>query len=52
MWIKDIKNYNVEIYIENELIYSGNIDNAPDDIKQKDTNKINLEHKKLIIEII
>ena len=52
MWIKDIKNYDVEIYKKEELIYSGNIDNASDEIKNNETETIKLEHKKLIIEIL
>ena len=47
MWLRDIKNYDVEIYKNDELIYSGNIDDIPEE-----TKTMNLIHKKVIIELI
>jgi len=52
MWLRDIKNYDVEIYKNDELIYSGNIDDIPEEMKGYETKTMNLIHKKVIIELI
>lgn len=52
MWLRDIKNYEVEIYKDDELIYSGNIDDLPEEMKGCETKTMNLVHKKVIIELI
>ncbi len=51
MWVKDVRNYEVEIYDGEKLIYSGNVNDAPDEIKEKETKTMNLEHKKILIYI-
>lgn len=51
MWVKDIKSYDVRIYENDTLIYSGNIKDAPEDIKEKETKSIKIDHKELVIEL-
>lgn len=51
MWLKDIRNYNVKILDGDNIIYSGNVDNAPEELKEKETKSVKLEQKILIIEI-
>ncbi len=51
MWVKDVRNYEVEIYEEEKLIYSGNVNDAPEDIKQRESKTMKLEHKKILIYI-
>lgn len=51
MWVKDIRSYNVEIYENGVLLYSGNVNDASEEIKQRETKNIKIEHKKLVIEI-
>lgn len=51
MWVKDVRNYDVEIYEEDKLVYSGNVNDAPDDIKDRETKTMTLEHKKIFIHI-
>lgn len=52
MWLRDIKNYEVEIYKDEQLIYSGNIDDLPENMKGYETKTMNLVHKKIIIELV
>ena len=52
MWLRDIKNYDVEIYKNDELIYSGNIDDIPEEMIGYETKTMNLIHKKVIIELV
>lgn len=51
MWVKDIRNYDVNIYENDTLIYSGNVKDAPDDIKERETKSIKIDHKNLVIEL-
>lgn len=51
MWVKDVRNYEVEIYENEKNVYSGNVNEAPEDIKDRETKTIKIEQKKLIIEI-
>ena len=51
MWVKDIRSYDVEIYENETLIYSGNVNDASEEIKQKETESMKIEHKKIIIEV-
>lgn len=51
MWVKDVRNYEVEIYEDEKLIYSGNVNDAPDEIKERETKTMSLEHKKILIYI-
>lgn len=51
MWIKDIRNYDVEIYEDGKIIYSGNINDVSDDLKEKETKNVKIEQKIIIIEI-
>ena len=51
MWIKDIRNYNIEVYKDGELIYDGEVNEAPEEIKKYECKNSKLEHKKIIIEV-
>ena len=51
MWIKDIRKYNVQVYKDKELLYSGMVDDAPEEIKRQETESMRIEHKCLIIEV-
>ncbi len=51
MWIKDIRNYDVEIYNNDELVYKGNVDEVPQELKECETSSISMAHKKLIINL-
>lgn len=51
MWIKDIRNYEIEVYRNDELVYSGNANDAPDDIKNAESQEAKMGHKKIIIKI-
>lgn len=52
MWLRDIKNYEVEVYKDGELIYSGNIDDIPEEMKGYETKNMSLQHKKVIIDLV
>ena len=51
MWIKDIRNYDIEVYKDNSVIYSGNVNDAPDDVKNYECKNAKIEHKKIIIKV-
>lgn len=51
MWIKDIRNYDIKIYENGQEIYSGNVNDVPDDLKEKETKSVKLEQKIINIEI-
>ena len=51
MWIKDIRNYDIEVYKDDNMIYSGNVDNAPEEIKQYEAESAKIEHKKIKITV-
>ncbi len=51
MWIKDIRCYNVDIYQNNDIIYSGNIDNVPLELKEREIEDMKIDHKKIIIKL-
>ncbi len=51
MWIKDIRNYDVKIYENGQEIYSGNVNDVPGEIKEKETKNVKMEQKIIIIEI-
>ncbi len=52
MWVKDVRNYEVDIYEGEKLLYSGEVNDAPDELKKRETKTMRLEHKKIIIELI
>lgn len=51
VWLKDIRNYEVEVYENGNLVYSGNVNDAPDELKDRQTKSVKIDHKKLVIEI-
>jgi hypothetical protein len=51
MWVKDIRNYEVEIHQNGQIIFFGNVNDVSDELKETETKNITIEHKKLIVEI-
>ncbi len=51
MWIKDVRNCEVEINENGNVIYTGNVDNVEEDIKNKEAKSMRIENKKIIIEL-
>lgn len=51
MWVKDVRNYDVDIVENEKVLYSGNINDAPDELKQRETKDMKISHKRLIIQI-
>jgi len=51
MWVKDVRNFNVDIYDGERLIFSGNINDCPEEIKQRESANMTIGHKKIIIEL-
>lgn len=51
MWVKEIRRYNIEVYENGDLVYSGPAEDAPDKIKNKQTKSTSFEKKAIKIEI-
>ena len=51
MWVKHVRNYEVDILEDGKVLYSGNVNDAPDDLKQRETKNMNIVHKRIIIDI-
>lgn len=51
MWIKDVRCYDVDIYQGEEIIYSGNIDDAPVELKELEIEDMKIEHKRIKIKL-
>ena len=51
MWIKEIRLYNIEVYKDGELVYKGEAEDAPDEIKNLETKSSSFEKKVIKIEI-
>lgn len=51
MWVKDVRNYEVDILEDGKVLYSGNVNDAPNDLKQRETKNMKIVHKRIIIDI-
>ena len=51
MWIKDVRHYEIEVHENGNIVYSGNVHDAPEEIKEKETKSMKIDHKKIVIEI-
>ncbi len=51
MWIKDIRCYDVDIYQNEDIIYSGNIDDSPAELKEIEIEDMKIDHKRIKIKI-
>ncbi len=51
MWVKDVRNYDVDIYEGEKLIYSGNVNDCPEEIKKRETANMTIGHKRIKIEL-
>lgn len=51
MKIKEILRFDIEVTKDNNIVYSGNSSEAPDDIKNSDIVEINMDKKCLKITI-
>lgn len=51
MWVKDVRNYDVDIYEGEKLVYSGNVNDCPEEIKQRETLNMTIGHKRIKIEL-
>jgi hypothetical protein len=51
MWVKDVRNYDVDIYEGEKLIYSGNVNDCPEEIKQRETKNMTIGHKRIKIDL-
>ncbi len=51
MWVKDVRNYDVDIYEGEKLIYSGNVNDCPEEIKKRETSNMTIGHKRIKIEL-
>lgn len=49
MWIKDIRNYEIEVHDGDNIIYRGNVDECPEDIRNKEAKDMKIGHKVIII---
>lgn len=52
MWVKDVRNYYVEIYEGDNMIYSGDVNDVSDELKERETKTMKIDHKKLIIYLL
>ncbi len=51
MWVKEIRKYNIEVYEDGVLKYSGPSEEAPQEIKSRETKKIDFDKKVIKIEV-
>ena len=51
MKIKEIRLYDIDVYKNEELIYSGMAESAPEEIKMSDAKNISITHKRIKIDI-
>lgn len=51
MWIKELRTYDIEVYKDNELIYSGSVDEAPEEIREIETTNLTFQKKNIRIDI-
>lgn len=49
MWIKELKNYEIEVKKDGETIYKGNSDDAPEEIKKMETEEVKFGKKQIDI---
>ena len=51
MWVKDVRNYDVDIYEGEKLLYSRNVNEWPEEIKNRETKNMTIGHKRIKIEL-
>lgn len=51
MWIKDIICYDVDVYENDDVIYSGNIDDIPQNLKEREIDDMKIDHKRIKIKL-
>lgn len=51
MWVKEIKKYNIKVYENGDLKYSGPAEDAPEEIKSRETKSMSFDKKFIVVEI-